>query len=67
MFMAIFILLFLPLLDFSYIRSYSFRPIMKIFYWLFIFNFLLLLWIGAKPVEDPYIFLGALASVLYFL
>merc|ERR1711862_1083969 len=28
---------------------------------------ILLIWLGARPVEDPYIFLGQVLSLIYFL
>ena len=30
------------------------------------FDFIILGWLGQKPVEDPYIALGQLAAVFYF-
>ena len=67
MIMAILILLILPLLDNSNIRSYSFRPITRFFFWIFIFNFLILLWIGALPVSQPYIYIGQISTLIYFM
>lgn len=66
MFAAILILLAMPFLDESRIRGSQFRPFMKIIFWLFISNFVLLGWIGAKPVSDPYIMIGQLSSIFYF-
>lgn len=66
MFAAILILLAMPFLDESRIRGSQFRPFMKIIFWLFISNFVLLGWIGAKPVSDPYIIIGQLSSIFYF-
>nr|QUQ05916.1 apocytochrome b [Microconidiobolus nodosus] len=66
MFTAILILLAIPFLDISRIRGNQFRPLMKLFYWLFIANFILLGWIGAKPVEVPYIAIGQYCTVFYF-
>lgn len=43
MFAAIIILFFIPFLDFSKIRSMQFRPIIKLFFSLFIANFLILM------------------------
>lgn len=63
---AIAILLALPLLNTSEIRSTEFRPIFGFFYWLLVADFILLGWLGQKPVEDPYILLGALATIFYF-
>ena len=63
---AILILFTIPWLDFSKVRSIAFRPLMKLFYWLFIVNFFLLLWIGAKPVEEPFISIGFYTTIFYF-
>lgn len=63
---AIVILFFLPLLDTSLIRSNAFRPLMKLFFWFLVGDFLLLGWIGAKPVEEPFIFLGQILTGYYF-
>lgn len=60
-------LLLLPFINTSQIRSSSFRPLHKIFFWLLVADCLLLGWIGQKPVEDPYILIGQIASVVFFL
>ncbi|PIA12832.1 cytochrome b [Coemansia reversa NRRL 1564] len=67
MFAAILILFLLPILDISKIRSLQFRPFMKFFYWLFIANFFILMWIGANHAEAPFIVIGQFATVFYFL
>lgn len=67
MFSALLILLVIPLIHTSRQKGLTFRPIGKILYWLIITNFFLLTWIGAKPVEDPYILVGQVATFLYFL
>jgi ubiquinol-cytochrome c reductase cytochrome b subunit len=66
MFSAIFVLLALPILDTSRIRSSAFRPFFKLFFWLFFVNFLLLLWVGGQHVEEPFISIGQLCTALYF-
>jgi ubiquinol-cytochrome c reductase cytochrome b subunit len=64
---AIVVLLFLPTLNTSGTRSSKFRPIFKYAYWAFVLDFLLLGWIGQKPVESPYIEIGMAATFFYFL
>jgi ubiquinol-cytochrome c reductase cytochrome b subunit len=64
---AILILAVLPVINTSEIRSSKFRPIYGIAYWFLVSDFLLLGWIGQKPVETPYIEVGQVATVYYFL
>lgn len=66
MVLAILILLLVPFIDVSYIRSMQFRPILKFFYWLFIANFIILGWIGANHAEEPFILIGQISSFYYF-
>lgn len=64
--LSIVILVILPVIHTSKLKGLSFRPLGKIFYWLFMANFLLLTWIGSKPVEEPFIFIGQVSSIFYF-
>lgn len=64
--LSILVLAVLPFVHTSNLRGLSFRPIGKFLYWTFMMNFILLTWIGSKPVEDPYIFIGQISSVFYF-
>jgi ubiquinol-cytochrome c reductase cytochrome b subunit len=56
----------LPHVHTSLVRSTQFRPIAKVWYWIFVANFILLTWIGGLPVESPYIEIGQACAVLYF-
>jgi ubiquinol-cytochrome c reductase cytochrome b subunit len=40
---------------------------LRIAFWIFVFNFFFLLWLGAKPIAAPYTILGQLATLLYFI
>jgi len=64
---AVLILLVLPILNTSTIRSSKFRPIFRFFYWFLVSDFLLLGWIGQKPVESPFIEIGIGCTIFYFL
>jgi ubiquinol-cytochrome c reductase cytochrome b subunit len=64
---AIVILLLVPFLNTSEVRSPEFRPIYSVVFWVLVADFCLLGWIGQKPVEDPYVLVGALATIFYFL
>jgi quinol-cytochrome oxidoreductase complex cytochrome b subunit len=63
---AILILLVLPFINTSEVRSSKFRPIFGIAYWFLVSDFLLLGWIGQRPVESPYIEIGVGATIFYF-
>lgn len=64
---SIAILFILPFTQKSYIKGYQFLTINKILFWTYVNLVILLTWIGARPVEDPYILLGQVLTILYFL
>jgi cytochrome c oxidase subunit 1 len=63
---AILILLIMPFTDLSKYRGIQFRPLSKIAFYVFIANFLVLMQLGAKHVESPFIEFGQISTVLYF-
>jgi len=68
MILSIFILLFIPyIMKNGIIRSGSFRPCHKLFFWIFVVICILLAWIGGLPVIEPYLTIGRVLSVLYFV
>ena len=66
MFFAILILLFMPFLDISKLKGIQFKPFNKFVYFLFICNFIILMILGAKHVENPFIEFGQNSTILYF-
>jgi len=60
------ILVVLPFTHVSQFRRLTFYPLNQIIFWSFISISVLLTWIGARPVEDPYILTGQILTVLYF-
>jgi len=66
MFSAILALLSLPFTDLSKLRGIQFRPLSKIAFFIFIANFLILMQLGAKHVESPFIEFGQISTALYF-
>jgi cytochrome c oxidase subunit 1 len=63
---AILILLSMPFTDLSKYRGIQFRPLSKIAFYVFVANFLILMQLGAKHVESPFIEFGQISTVLYF-
>jgi ubiquinol-cytochrome c reductase cytochrome b subunit len=63
---ALAVLFLIPFTNTSEIRSTTFRPIFKIFYWLLVADFLILGWIGQKPVKSIFVTVGQVATVYYF-
>ena len=66
MFGSIAILVFLPWLDTSKVRSGTYRPAFRLFFWLFIANAIVLGWLGAKPPEGLYVIASRLCTAYYF-
>jgi quinol-cytochrome oxidoreductase complex cytochrome b subunit len=66
MFWSILILLFLPWLDRSPVRSARFRPLYKQFFWIFLADCFLLGYVGANPPEGYFVILGQIGTAYYF-
>nr|YP_009489706.1 cytochrome b [Falcidens halanychi]AWH02133.1 cytochrome b [Falcidens halanychi] len=64
--MSIVILFFMPFMHFGKFLSNGMYPLCQIFFWVFVADFFLLTWIGARAVEAPYIFLGQVFTGVYF-
>lgn len=66
MFGSIAILLFLPWLDTSKVRSGSYRPLFKQFFWLFVLCCIGLGYLGSRPAEGIYTILSQILTAYYF-
>jgi len=66
LFLSIVIPIFLSFSIKSKFNQTSIYPVNKILYWIFINRFLLLTYLGACPVEDPYVFIRQLLTIIYF-
>ena len=64
---SILILFFLPWLDTSKVRSGTFRPLFKWFFWLFVINFVMLTYLGSAPAEGIFVLLAKIGTAYYFL
>jgi ubiquinol-cytochrome c reductase cytochrome b subunit len=67
MFGSLLILLILPLIDLSRIRSTQFRPLMKLIFWFFVVNFFILMFIGSQHPVSPFVEIGQISTAFYFL
>lgn len=66
LFMSLLILLSLPFSHINSIKSNSYYPFSKAFFWMFVISFLILTLGGAWPVELPYVAVRQFFSVFYF-
>ena len=67
MFASIFVLVILPWLDTSKVRSAIFRPLYKQFYWFLVADVLILGYMGAMPPEGIYLLVARVATAYYFV
>lgn len=66
MFSSILLLFFLPWLDNSRVKSTSYRPMYRIWFWVLVVDVLILGWLGGAPAEEPYVRISQLAAAYYF-
>nr|QXI83510.1 cytochrome b [Neomyia cornicina] len=64
--LSIAILMIMPFYHLSKFRGIQFYPINKIMFWMMVVTVILLTWIGARPVEIPYILVGQILTIIYF-
>nr|WGT92225.1 cytochrome b [Dicerapanorpa magna] len=65
--LSIAILMILPFTHLSKFQGIQFYPLNQILFWSMLIIVMLLTWIGARPVEEPYVITGQILTVLYFL
>ena len=67
LFLSVAIFYLMPSIKSEFNKSVAFLPANKIIFWSLVSLMLILTWIGARPVENPYILVGQVLSVMYFL
>nr|YP_009525763.1 cytochrome b [Thalamita sima]AXS67537.1 cytochrome b [Thalamita sima] len=60
------IIMILPFTHTSNFRSLTFYPLNQFMFWTLVAVLILLTWIGARPVEEPYVLTGQILTVTYF-
>jgi len=63
---ALLVLFIIPFTNTSIIKSTHYRPLFKVCYWLFVTDFIILTWVGQKPIKNTYILIGQVATFYYF-
>ena len=66
MFSAILVILTMTFGDLAKLRGIQFKPLNKVMFFIFVGNLLLLMVLGAKHVESPFIEIGQIATLVYF-
>ncbi len=64
---SIFILFIIPVIHIRNFQGFQFYFLNQILFWIYVSILFLLTWIGAIPVESPYIFISQILTILYFL
>jgi quinol-cytochrome oxidoreductase complex cytochrome b subunit len=67
MFGSIIVVAILPWLDRNPIRSLRYRPLAKIFFWVFVVSAVLLGFLGAKPAEGWYVTASRVLTAYWFI
>nr|YP_009431980.1 cytochrome b [Donax vittatus]ATA66429.1 cytochrome b [Donax vittatus] len=63
---SVLILYLLPFRPKYFHQGLAFYPVSQVFFWVFVSSFLMLTFIGMRPVQEPYVLIGQVSSVVYF-
>jgi ubiquinol-cytochrome c reductase cytochrome b subunit len=66
MFGSIAVLALAPWLDTSRVRSGRYRPQFRVWFWLLVADFFLLMWVGGMPAEQPYVAISQIGTAYWF-
>src|SRR5687768_16422777 len=66
MFASILLLFLLPWLDPSPVRSGSYRPRFRQFFWILVLDIVVLGYCGGRPAEEPFVMISQVATIYYF-
>nr|AWV84340.1 cytochrome b [Chonosia atrodorsalis] len=64
--MSILVLVFIPVLNNSKFMGLSLYPLSQVMFWYLLMIMILLTWIGARPVEIPFVDVGMILTIVYF-
>ncbi len=67
MFGSILVWFILPWLDKSPVRSGSYRPMFKKFFWVLVVTMIVLTFCGGAPAAEPYVLISQIATFYYFM
>lgn len=57
----------LPWLDRSKVKSMRYRPVLRLWFFILVADFIFLGWLGGQLAEQPYIFLSQMGTLYYFV
>nr|YP_010586327.1 cytochrome b [Lepidostoma inops]UZZ44102.1 cytochrome b [Lepidostoma inops] len=65
--LSILIILILPFTFFKNLKGTQFYPLNKFYFFFFVFNFVILTWLGSCPIDPPFIMITQIFTFTYFL
>jgi ubiquinol-cytochrome c reductase cytochrome b subunit len=66
MFGSILVMVFVPWLDTSSVRSGKYRPMFRWWFYLLIIDFVVLTWAGSRPAQPPYSIISLIGATYWF-
>jgi ubiquinol-cytochrome c reductase cytochrome b subunit len=63
---SILLLIIIPFIISYEVRNTNFKPVLRFVYYYFLFNCIILGWIGAKDIITPFYEIGQISTIFYF-